>query len=390
MINVSKFVKDHIPLCVCTFGIAVLGYLGYHAVQWIISKCSKTEKIDHIAQKTIGSTLPHKVSPSNNYIANPQIFPLTPMTASRQYQEVQVHKIALRLKSESQKNVAATKIQIAYRGHTARLPARKLRNEKLEEQREAAAIRIQSICRRHLAKTKLKDLRKEKLEQQEVSATKIQSIFRDYKARLKLKQLQSARSKSVTIIDAKDAGMNWHEVRLAINTIAKNELKDDEGWVSAADYVKEEYFNGTSIAPGLSSPETILLAKASEKIIGFLITAKRKEKGFWSSPPDTGYVAYLAVDSKIKKSGVGTKLMLAAMNKTKQLGKRYLTLEYIAKGLKVDEIRGKAKIGFYNSFSTKFGIPMKEKGNTCVTRQLHVHPYYDLQGVDFSSIKQIA
>lgn len=53
MLNVSKFVKDHIPLCVCTLGLAVVGYLGYHAVKWIINKCHKTEKIDQVAHKAL-------------------------------------------------------------------------------------------------------------------------------------------------------------------------------------------------------------------------------------------------------------------------------------------------------------------------------------------------
>lgn len=53
MASVSKFVKDHIPLCVCTVGIAILGYLGYRAVRWIVNKCQRTKKVDHVAQKNI-------------------------------------------------------------------------------------------------------------------------------------------------------------------------------------------------------------------------------------------------------------------------------------------------------------------------------------------------
>lgn len=55
MVNISKFINEHIPLCVCTLGLAVLGYLGYHAVGWIISKCQRTEKIDQVAQKNINN-----------------------------------------------------------------------------------------------------------------------------------------------------------------------------------------------------------------------------------------------------------------------------------------------------------------------------------------------
>jgi hypothetical protein len=53
-----NFIKAHLPLVLCTAGIAVIGYLGYHAVRWIIDKCSKTEKIDGIAQKIISTAIP--------------------------------------------------------------------------------------------------------------------------------------------------------------------------------------------------------------------------------------------------------------------------------------------------------------------------------------------
>ncbi|MBY0529338.1 MAG: GNAT family N-acetyltransferase [Rhabdochlamydiaceae bacterium] len=209
-----------------------------------------------------------------------------------------------------------------------------------------------------------------------------------------ISQLHSSRncsqSKPILVVDAKDSGMKWQDVANAVKTLAEKELKDDEGDVRASDYVKKEYFKGVSIAPGRSSPETILLATIGKKIIGFIITAKKNEDRscFWFRPSDTGYVAYLAVDSKFKKSGIGTKLMLTAMNKTKQLGKRYLTLEYIATAQPGwDKDRCKAKIGFYNSFSTRFAIPMEEKNNMEVSRRLHVHPCYDLQDIDFDSLK---
>lgn len=56
MIDISKFIKKHTPLCICTLGIAVLGYMGYHAVRWIINKCFQTEKIDRISREIINSS----------------------------------------------------------------------------------------------------------------------------------------------------------------------------------------------------------------------------------------------------------------------------------------------------------------------------------------------
>lgn len=49
--NIEEFTRNNIPLCVCTLGLAIVGYLAYHAVRWIIDKCQQTEKIDHVAQE---------------------------------------------------------------------------------------------------------------------------------------------------------------------------------------------------------------------------------------------------------------------------------------------------------------------------------------------------
>ena len=78
MVNISKFVKEHIPLCVCTLGLAVLSYLGYHAVRWIINKCQRTEKVDQVAQKNINnqaSVHSHFSKCLRNRVSNLEISP---------------------------------------------------------------------------------------------------------------------------------------------------------------------------------------------------------------------------------------------------------------------------------------------------------------------------
>lgn len=55
MAKISGFIKEHIPLCVCTFGVAILGYLGYRLVHRIINKCQKTEKIDQVVKEQLSS-----------------------------------------------------------------------------------------------------------------------------------------------------------------------------------------------------------------------------------------------------------------------------------------------------------------------------------------------
>lgn len=142
MVNVPNFVRNNTPLCICTLGIAILGYLGYHAVRWIIDKCTKTEQIDRVAQRTISSTSSQEVSPRSHHIttsstsskevsprshhiSTPQTSALPQTTAPKRPEEVQVDKIALQQQSEDQKTSAATKIQSVWRGHLARIKIEK-------------------------------------------------------------------------------------------------------------------------------------------------------------------------------------------------------------------------------------------------------------------------
>lgn len=53
MFEISNFIRNNFLLCVCTLGLAVIGYIGAHTVRWIIKKCSKTQKIDQAAQNAI-------------------------------------------------------------------------------------------------------------------------------------------------------------------------------------------------------------------------------------------------------------------------------------------------------------------------------------------------
>ena len=119
-------------------GLAILGYLGYHAVRWIINKCHKTKKIDCIAQKTIGS-VPPIIAPKST---NLEILPL-PLKEPNPSDKVQLDEVALGQKSEKQKILAATKIQSLYRGHVARLTLKKLQDENLKKQESAVIIKIQ-------------------------------------------------------------------------------------------------------------------------------------------------------------------------------------------------------------------------------------------------------
>ena len=161
MVNVSKFVKEHIPLCVCTLGIAILGYLGYHAVRWIINKCQKTEKIDQIAQKNLSVPLEKNLSSPNNITSPSHSLPSKISNSPPMITEkAQEQEAPLKLELENQKRLAVVKIQSAYRGHVARLALKKLQSEKLEAEKSKAAIKIQSIWRGNLARIKVEKARR--------------------------------------------------------------------------------------------------------------------------------------------------------------------------------------------------------------------------------------
>ena len=180
----------------------------------------------------------------------------------------------------------------------------------------------------------------------------------------------------VTIVDAKDSGMKFETIRAAVDDIQKKELREDTTSLSASYYVKESYFTGKNEKNDLFHTRAILLAKVANDVVGFIIMNRNNEL----VERITENIAYLAVDSSIKKSGVGTKLMLAAMQKTKEFGKRFLVLEYIPEGKRITPERGKAKTEFYNSISKKFKIPMDSsprKGFEQTTTRL----VYDLKEI---------
>ncbi len=51
--EILTFVKNNITLCLATLGLALVGYLGYRAVLWILAKVGVIKKIDDVAQKII-------------------------------------------------------------------------------------------------------------------------------------------------------------------------------------------------------------------------------------------------------------------------------------------------------------------------------------------------
>ncbi|GAB4225986.1 MAG: hypothetical protein Tsb0021_01470 [Chlamydiales bacterium] len=67
--NVSEFIKEKTLLCISTLGLAIVGYMGYHAVRWIINRCKKAEKINQVAQEILQST-PAPTEPKRESISH--------------------------------------------------------------------------------------------------------------------------------------------------------------------------------------------------------------------------------------------------------------------------------------------------------------------------------
>lgn len=210
-------------------------------------------------------------------------------------------------------------------------------------------------------------------------------------------QIQPQLDQNITIIDAKDSGMEYEEIRQQICDISSRAFQGEPGnWPEI--YLKKEYFNGESLLAKGFCPETILLAKNNTKIIGFLITEKKQDSLFeYQSKKNkyttfnTTHVAYVATDPEFKGHHIGTKLMLSTMLKTQHISKQYLTLTYKIYPEEINPTStqkqlSEARIKFYNSLTSKFGIPMKERHPYYEGGSEHISPYYNVENIDFDSI----
>lgn len=53
MFKIAEFVQEHPYLTAVTLGTAVIGFLGYRAILWVLIKCGLVEKVDNVAIKTL-------------------------------------------------------------------------------------------------------------------------------------------------------------------------------------------------------------------------------------------------------------------------------------------------------------------------------------------------
>lgn len=116
-------------------------------------------------------------------------------------------------------------------------------------------------------------------------------------------------------------------------------------------------------------PLQFLIAKSSENILGFLFLFVQ-EVGFREKipSPQTLFIPWLAVDPTSHRRGIGTLLMHGAMEKTKDLGRRYLCLTFESKNPYKTEEENRKINTFYESFRKNEGIPIllldqKQRGN---------------------------
>lgn len=56
--DVSSFIRKNLALCICTAGLAIVGYIGFYVVKWVIDKCHDTHKVDQVGRGIIEAAQP--------------------------------------------------------------------------------------------------------------------------------------------------------------------------------------------------------------------------------------------------------------------------------------------------------------------------------------------
>jgi len=196
------------------------------------------------------------------------------------------------------------------------------------------------------------------------AAVLVQKTFRGY--------IERKRIGRISIVHLTKTDIVYERIFDAVHRITHRELFDTVGI-----YEPVHYFEREHAVPS----DAIFLAQAAGQILGFLIMTNTKNSDFdaWIPHKEMTHVAYLAVESECKKLGIGTQLMLTAMRRTKELGKNYLTLEYIKDHMFFREKRMDTRTRFYYSFIRK-GIPLKEH-HEFFCCSCHAFLSYDLRNV---------
>ncbi len=89
MSSVTDFIKNNITLCVCTLGLAIVGYLvgrlGHRLVTWIREKCARTEQLDAAAAEVLRRPTTPLARPLHTRVvepAPPHPIPAAPLAES--------------------------------------------------------------------------------------------------------------------------------------------------------------------------------------------------------------------------------------------------------------------------------------------------------------------
>jgi|GEM_PF-4078144 len=64
MSSIVNFIRNNVALCVASCGFALIGFLGYRLVKWLIQKCHKTAQIDRVAREAMRRRPEHSVQPN--------------------------------------------------------------------------------------------------------------------------------------------------------------------------------------------------------------------------------------------------------------------------------------------------------------------------------------
>lgn len=104
--DVREFVTHNKVLCACTLGLAVLGYLGYRGVKWVLEKVGVIQQVDSVATKVI----------------------------SQRIHQPSLHKIGQIHRKTRPKSIASPQLPVGdQEKETVRPPSKRLRNTNVPE-----------------------------------------------------------------------------------------------------------------------------------------------------------------------------------------------------------------------------------------------------------------
>lgn len=219
---------------------------------------------------------------------------------------------------------------------------------------EAAPVEGQKTSKVEVESVKATPVRGKKISEAEAESDSVKTALAESENVSKLNKKYTVR-----LINAADYPNQEEAIREVANIASQTGLTGSERYLSK-EYQGEKNYH-------------TLLAVKDNKIVGFLSGEIQNDvniRELKNTKADRFYVHRVAVNNDFRSEAnnrsqekVGTRLILQAMEKTKELGKAFLSLEYDPGTVRDKYYRGdyrkgcERRVSFYENFEKKFNIP---------------------------------